>query len=548
MKILLIVPTYHYKTRYPELLSVSDFPSGLAYIASYLEQAGHQVYGLNLNNIMGYATAYNMINNSITCTLEDINPDFVGLGGLCIDYKFLKDAIGIIREHSKAKIVLGGGIVTNDAEFIFNTLKPDYAIEGEGEEPFTQLVNKQPENTIPNLWRWVDQESNLVATMDGSTGYHGKVTDFITLSAKGIPIPYFTYRNFHYQNVNKLPFPDWESFGVKNMVDNYSYATRVLYRYSRTHPRPFIIVTARGCPFHCTFCKKHTEGYRPRSIENIMSEIALNYEKYKFNILIIQDELFAVNKERMRDFCQQLIANKKTFHWDFDWLMQTHANSKLDLETLKLAKESGLFVFSYGLESASPIVLKSMKKHIKPAQIVEAIELANKTGVGFAGNLLFGDPAETEETIQETMKFYFQYGLDLATLFLTFVSPYPGSELFDYCIEKGIIKDKLDYYEHIDENIWNMTQMPDAHFSEWAKFIIGFEQSYMMFKTANAHQCKKLASLLYEIHANCPFCGEECTYELAVDEQIFGRCMVPLCQHCNKRIRINIPMELKDGN
>ena len=61
MKIMLVVPTHHYTKEYPSFLSVSDFPQGYAYIAATLKKAGHEVIGLNLNNITGYRNAYEMV-------------------------------------------------------------------------------------------------------------------------------------------------------------------------------------------------------------------------------------------------------------------------------------------------------------------------------------------------------------------------------------------------------------------------------------------------------------------------------------------------------
>jgi len=354
----------------------------------------------------------------------------------------------------------------------------------------------------------------------------------------------FTYHDHNYKPVDELPLPDFDCFSVGNMVENFSSANRVLYRYSREKPRPFIIVTARGCPFKCSFCRKHPEGYRPRSIQNIMAEIKQNYEKYKFNILIVQDELFAINRKRMTEFCTELIKNKKEYGWDFDWLMQTHANSKLDKETLELAKESGLYFFSYGLESASPTVLKSMHKKTDVSQIVEAVQLADELDIGFGGNLIFGDPAETEDTIRESLMFYFRYGID-PSIFLSYVTPYPGSEIFDYCIEHGIIKNKLTYYEHIDEHLFNMTQIPDDLFVEWTEFLRTLESSYLMIEATTAKEMilteGNSISDYYNVpvrvlKADCPHCGKECSYEQMMGA---GRFIVPLCQHCNKRIRVN---------
>ena len=284
-------------------------------------------------------------------------------------------------------------------------MKPDFCIIGEGEEAIVKLadiLDPVDGQTTPHNFEGI---SNLGYWHDGKA--------------------VFTTINYDYGDINSRPFPDYEPFGIKEMLDKYSMATRLLYRYSRTHPRPMIISTARSCPFNCSFCvHSHGPKYRERSIENIMAEIKELYEKYKFNILIIQDELFAVNKARMRDFCVALIEAKKTYGWNFDWMFQTHANAKLDLEVMVLAKQSGCFMFSYGLESASPTVLKSMNKKTKVPQIIEAIKIARDTGIGFSGNLIFGDPAETEDTIRESLDFYYKH-CQQECVFLGFLMPYP---------------------------------------------------------------------------------------------------------------------------
>ena len=159
MKVLLIVPTHQYSIGYPAFLSLSDFPSGFAYVTSALKEAGHEVYGCNPNNITGYANAYLMIQDVISRRIMDVEPDLIGLGGLCTDYGFLKDAIGVIRQ-TDVPVVLGGQIVTNDAEFIFNDLKPDYAIVGEGEEAMVELCNIGDKGIgMPpkNVWYWENE-------------------------------------------------------------------------------------------------------------------------------------------------------------------------------------------------------------------------------------------------------------------------------------------------------------------------------------------------------------------------------------------------------
>ena len=161
MRILLIPPAFHYP-QYPTYLSLSDFPSGFAYLASSLKKAGHEVIGLNPNNTPGYVNAQAMITELITKKINEVKPELIGLGGLCTDYAFLRDAISVIRSVNPAiPIVLGGQIVTNDAEFIFNDLKPDFAIVGEGEEAIVKIahiVNGGVYEFWPdNIWYWREE-------------------------------------------------------------------------------------------------------------------------------------------------------------------------------------------------------------------------------------------------------------------------------------------------------------------------------------------------------------------------------------------------------
>lgn len=478
----------------------SDFPSGFAYLASALRNAGHEVFGLNPNNDPNYGSAYEMLYARICHSLKESQPELIGLGGLCTDFKFLKDAMQIIRTLAPSvPIVMGGGIINNDAEFVFRTLQPDFCIIGEGEEVLVQLVkilesDKQDYEQIANLGYW--QEGT----------------------------PKFTRQNFDYIDIDKRSFPDYEPFGIDEMLDEYSFAARFLYRYTRANPRPMTIVTARGCPFNCTFCV-HQRGpkYRARSVGNIMQEIAFLYERYHFNILVILDELFAVNKSRMREFCTALINARETLKWDFEWFFQSHASASLGREELQMAKETGCSFFSYGLESASSKVLASMNKKTKLSQIVEAIENANATKIGFGGNFIFGDVAETPETISETMDFFLHYCLDLH-VYLTTVRPYPGSKLFDMCMERGVIRKKLEFYEHIDEGIPNMTSMPDALWLPWAEQASILGNSFPWAKSANAFRYSQeletannsmllnSGKLIWRIWVKCPHCNQEVYY------------------------------------
>ena len=280
-----------------------------------------------------------------------------------------------------------------------------------------------------------------------------------------------------------------------------------------------------------------------------MEEIKVSYEKYRFNVLLILDELFAANKQRMMDFSEAIIAGKRTYGWDFDWMFQTHANARLDLEALKKAKEAGCFLFSYGLESASPRVLQSMNKKLDIEQVREAIELARQAGIGFAGNLIFGDIAETEETMAESLSFWLEHGRD-NFMFLAFVSPYPGSKLFNDVRGKGLFPDKKQYYEKIDEGVVPMAAILPKTFSGLVNLVQFMEKSWLFAKVAPVLSVelipredlflKYTGGSYFKIKTKCPFCGEGLEY---LERLMDGKTPFWLgtgCTKCNRKIKVEL--------
>jgi len=362
----------------------------------------------------------------------------------------------------------------------------------------------------------------------------------------------FTGKNTKYKPIDSLPFPDYEPFGIQDMIDEYSHATRLTYRYCRSDARPYNIVASRSCPFSCTFCIHGHDRppYRARSIESVMEEIKVSYERYQFNILIILDELFVANKKRMVAFCEGIIEGKERYGWDFNWMFQTHANARFNLESLKLAKRAGCFLFSYGLESASQPVLNSMNKKTKVSQIVEAIKMAEEAGVGFSGNLIFGDVAETEETIAESLSFWLEH-CRRVFVFLSKVNPFPGSKLFDVCVERGLFADKREYYEHINDFKVNMTNIPIERYAALMGLIGHMETEWLFVKTVlnTRYEIESpdvesldgesyMGGKKYKVTSECPYCGEESVYREIVNGFPFS--LGTGCTKCNKKIKVEV--------
>lgn len=489
MRVSIIVPMQSYKFAYPSPMAMCDFPSGLAYVAGALRAAGHEVFGCDTNNRFGFSSAKEAAQVTIRRHLNEHQPEVVLTGGICTDFAFLRDAIATVRKWSDSvPVVLGGGIVTYDPQAIVRLLAPDFAIQGEAEHTAPRLLSaigggEAQLHAIPNLL-WQTKEGCVASTQ----------TDF------------------RYPPIDSLPWPAFDVFNARETIDRYSLGARALYRYPRLNPRPWTLVAGRGCPFRCTFCVHDRPiTYRTRKIENIMAELSDYWDLYRFNILVVLDELFAPNRQRLIEFCEGMLAMRRQHRgWDVAWTFQTHANAGLTRADIRLAKESGCYAFSYGMESASPAVLASMRKNSSPAQIAEVVPHCVAEGVGFGGNFIFGDPAETASTIDETMRFF---GRHCETLHMSLgsIQPYPGSALYARCVANGTVPSPAQFYEQIDERRYTMAPgLPAKAFAMWCGLV-----GYLGGKGAWHRGAK--GKVIWEergpefdtllVRANCPYCG-----------------------------------------
>ncbi len=207
---------------------------------------------------------------------------FILTGGLSTHYAAVRSCVESVRKHApSARIVLGGGLISSQPEIMFNALRPDYVVLGEGE------------STILELLRCLEENRDLSA-VDG-IGYRGSQGK-VVLTKPRKPI----------MDIDSLPWPDYDGVGLEALLEQLLPST--LYYYDLLDsPRPYPLITSRSCPYSCTFCF-HPIGkkYRQRSICNIMDELAFAVTRYRVNIIDIYDELFSVDRERVHDFCQQM--------------------------------------------------------------------------------------------------------------------------------------------------------------------------------------------------------------------------------------------------
>jgi radical SAM superfamily enzyme YgiQ (UPF0313 family) len=429
-------------------------PLGLAYISAVLKKSGEDVTVLNLNNREG------LIHDIIKHDMMITHYDVVFLGGLSLFYPHIRDIIKYVREISPStKIIVGGGIITSQPEIMFNLLQPDYGVIGEGERTVLELMdyfkNGGNNNCIKGL---IFKDLRLP---------ENKIMTIITEPREAI------------MDLDSLPFPDYESFGYDEYLNNIKPTDYIAYDIV-DNPRFYPVLASRSCPFNCTFCF-HPLGkkYRQRSIDNIMEEIKLNVEKYHINIIFTYDELFSHDRDRMVEFCKKFKAYSDTLPYKLWFYCNNRVDSTTD-EMLKIMRDSGGYLLSFGLESYSKPILDSMKKHTTPEQINKIVHLMRENKLGLQGSFIFGDINETCETAKETLDFLRDNRNLIGTgVSSVFIVPFQGTPIYNQCVKDGKIKDEIQFikdreltgYDHLKP--MNLTSLSEDKFSKLKNSVLG---------------------------------------------------------------------------
>lgn len=419
MNILLVLPRVFVNLAEPE-----HFPVGMAYVSSCLKKAGHNVSILNLNFEDGD------VKELLKSSIERERIEIVETGGLVTHFWMLKQIIDSVKEiDNNIYTLIGGGFVTGDPELAMSAIpNADFGVFGEGE-----ITNCEVSRAISGEISFSDVNGLIYRArlQEGNKCRH------INECIKNPP-------REEIKDLDSIPWPDYEGFQLDKMLE---YA-----------PKRYVTMsTGRSCKFRCTFCF-HTSGqtYRQRSLNSFFKELDYLVEKYGIDNIYITDELFADDLKRLNEFCERI---KK---YQILWSIQLRVNI-VTKELLQLLKDSGCIIISFGLESADNSVLKSMHKGITIEMIENALKCSYEVGIEAHGSFIFGDIAENKETVNNTItwwKNHRQYNISLAL-----IQVYPGTYLYNYACEKGIIKDKLLFLQQGCPYI-NVSKLTDEEYIE----------------------------------------------------------------------------------
>jgi len=279
------------------------------------------------------------------------------------------------------------------------------------------------------------------------------------------------------EDIDSIPHPAWDLFPM-------DYYTLIRMPHTENKDRVFTMLSGRGCHFKCNFCYRMDKGFRPRSAKSIIDEIKLLKERYGINYISFADELTMASVERTKELCNAFIKENLNIKW--------LCNGRLNFATtdlLKLMKKAGCVFINYGIECMDDQILKNMNKVLTVKQIKDGIKATLSVGISPGFNIIFGNIDEDEKTLQKGVDFLLKYddGSQLRTI--RPVTPYPGSPLYYYAIEKGLLKDVEDFYEnkHTNSDLMsvNFTKLSNDEF-----YRVLFEANRKLIKNYFNNKCK----------------------------------------------------------
>jgi anaerobic magnesium-protoporphyrin IX monomethyl ester cyclase len=419
MNILLISPPLN-----PHHVLPNCVPLGIAYIASVIRNAGHQVTLLDFNSSTKDTLEKELKNNKI---------DLIGITVMIDSYLFTEEIIAVIKQISpEIPIVIGGSLVTSSPEIILKNTAADIAVLGEGEESFLEIIAAI--SSGDNL--------NKIPGICFKTG--GEL--------------HFTPPRPQLMNLDSIPFPAFALFDPrfyfkKKPGPEYLHG---IYPYHT-------IMTHRGCPFSCKFCFTHSlwPKISCRSVENIIAELIWQLENFGVKGVYFNDANFGPTETRIQSICKGIIG--AGLNIGFDCLMRASTVTSLSSVSLRLLQKAGCRGIRVGVESGAEKILQDATKGISLKQIREAVNIIKACGFSADGSfIMIGHPTDTEASIAASYEFVSTLGLK--SLSANFAIPLPGTPWYVEARKQGLIPDEVEFLRRLrfwqEKPIVNMTKVP----------------------------------------------------------------------------------------
>ena len=199
--------------------------------------------------------------------------------------------------------------------------------------------------------------------------------------------------------------------------------------------RSFSMMTSRGCPYRCTFCSQSIMPvkWRARSPQSVIAEFRHLIKDLGAQEIGLLDDSANINRKRLTEISQMLIKEGlNTVPWNMINGMRANL---ADTDMLALMKQAGCKRSAFGVETGDAGMLVTINKNESLDQIRQAFKNAKQVGMETVGFFIIGLPGDTEESIEQTIRFAIE--LDPLVANFSMMTPYPGTMAYEQIMNGG---------------------------------------------------------------------------------------------------------------
>lgn len=402
MRVLFVIPPERHsiESSVPKQLESGKgiYPKlGLLYVAAHLE--AHSAASIQVIDAHARGLDYEAMGREIAAA----RPDLVGLSVLTFNLiDAWKTARLVKRLLPDCQVCMGGQHVTLYPDETLALDGVDFIVHGEGERSFTRLVQALERGGDPAELRSIP-----------GLGFHGPDGPERHPTADII------------DDLDSLPAP------ARHLVDLQSY-DHVVAKGQRLAT----MQTSRGCPAACLFCDIRKTQFRKRSAADVLTELNALLDQGIDDIFFVDDTI-TIDKRRIFELCELIVKNGRKLHFKISARVDT-VNPKL----LAALARAGCYRIHYGVETATPRLLKYLEKGQTPEKVEKAFQWTRRAGIGAFAYMMIGIPSETRAEMQASVDFAIKLKPDYVQF--SICTPYPKTALYESMRAQGIIGD--DYW------------------------------------------------------------------------------------------------------
>jgi anaerobic magnesium-protoporphyrin IX monomethyl ester cyclase len=462
--ILFIYPPEREENLYPDIP-----PLGLVYMSSFIRRQLRNKYKITLWDLNLHRITREQFEEKLQ-KLED-KPDIIGIGGIVTVFKHFLWMSEICKEiFPSSLLVAGGSLGSTVPHLLFKHSPVDICVKGEGEHTLLEIIDNLENGAsksdmlhIQGILLWDAEKNCLIETPPRPRT--------VDLDIFGMPA------------YDLLDMQQYAANGIRNLKGYIKDLPPQIFSPGNLH---MAVTTSRGCTSRCTFCYRQFPKIELNSPAFVKNHLKFLYHEFGINVVSILDELFNISEKRMYEMISCFTEIKHEIP-EFYFRIGGARVDLINTESLKKLKESGCFQIIYGLESGSQKMLDMMKKRVTVEQNRKAVIAARDAGLHCVPQFITGLPGEDRDTLKETFKFI--NSIDFwSYISLHRANAYPGSEIYQYAKDKGLIKNEFEYVSSLaGTNVYPL-QLADISAKEIKRMLARYtimREARLAFKNKN---------------------------------------------------------------